>query len=523
MIAAFGDAGSLRGAYEQVDWAATAVGPPDSWSPTLRASLSITLNTRFPVTLLWGPRYVLLYNEAYVELIAGKHPAALGRPAEEVFPEIWDVIGPLLDSVRRGDGSVLMQDLRLDLHRNGFLEECYFTFAYSAVRGAGNAIEGVIDITEEATPRIVTRRRIEALGRLAQALAVLEDLDHLADKVAAALRPAASDLSQVRLHRLHDHDGVAREDLTIAQTADGPLVRIPLASLADPPVEFLLTARLNDALVVDEAYRTFLRLVGSTTAEAIARVAAHQAERRAAALERRMSEALQLSLLTPPVEDDRVQIAVRYRPAAEQAHVGGDWYDSFVLPGGCLTVAIGDVSGHDRRAAADMAQIRNLLRGIAFTVQSPPSAILSALDRAMATLGPSTLATVLLAQLTLPPRPAGGHLLRWSNAGHPPPVLLLPTGQARLLTPPPEPLLGFLSTTTRADHTVELPPGSSLVLFTDGLIERREAERSAAPECLLDVVAQRQQLSADELCDEILKHFGDDLEDDVALTIVRTV
>src|SRR6476620_4427341 len=79
---AFDDAGSLRDTYAAVDWAATSLGPVEDWSPALRTSLTTALSTRFPVTLLWGPDFVLLYNEASVELLADKHPRALGRQSE---------------------------------------------------------------------------------------------------------------------------------------------------------------------------------------------------------------------------------------------------------------------------------------------------------------------------------------------------------------------------------------------------------------------------------------------------------
>ncbi len=103
-------AGGLRRSYEAVDWGATALGPIESWSPTLRNAVDLSLHTQFPVTLFWGPEFVLLYNEAYVPLIADKHPAALGRPARDVFPEAWDVIGPMMRSVFDGQGATWVED-----------------------------------------------------------------------------------------------------------------------------------------------------------------------------------------------------------------------------------------------------------------------------------------------------------------------------------------------------------------------------------------------------------------------------
>ena len=212
---------------------------------------------------------------------------------------------------------------------------------------------------------------------------------------------------------------------------------------------------------------------------------------------------------------------MRYQPADEQAYVGGDWYDSFVCDDGRLTIAIGDVSGHDQEAAVVMAQIRNLLRGIAYTLHRSPSLILSELDRCLFGLGLATVASVLLAQLEPDPG-RQSHTLHWCNAGHPPPVLLAPDGSARLLQSSPELLLGVVPTASRTDHYIKLEPQSSVVLFTDGLIERHRPAASRNPESLIEVLAGHQHLSAEQLCDHLLAHFGDTGDDDVALTVIRT-
>jgi serine phosphatase RsbU (regulator of sigma subunit) len=518
----FDDAGPLRDAYRRVDWSATSLGSPESWSPTLVATLSLALNSPFPITLLWGADFVMLYNEAYVELIAHKHPDALGRSAAEVFPEIWDVVGPMLQSVREDAGPTLMQDLRLDLIRNKFSEECYFTFAYSAVRGVRGEIEGVIDICEETTSRILTRRRLETLRRVIQGLTEVSAFEDLQSRVDDALWDAPEDLRDVRIVRWAAlPDQPADQDLTLTRAADTTIVQLRLAALSAAQVNLVMIGKLSPSLPIDDAYLTFVRLVGSAITDAVNRIQTRQIESQIVLLERQMSETLQLSLLTPPADDERVRIAVRYRPASERAHIGGDWYDSFVLPDKRLTIAIGDVTGHDRHAAAAMAQIRNLLRGIAFSVKSPPSTILTALESAMACYGPTTTATVLLAQFQPAGRP-DRWTMRWSNAGHPPPALLTPEGTAGLLESEAEPLIGWVRPAARSDHTVEIGRGSSVVFYTDGLIERRDLRHSTSDEDLVHLLTGMQDLSADELCDHILaRHSKGSFEDDVALTVVR--
>lgn len=522
MSSLFDDAGALRDAYRKVDWSATSLGSPQSWSPALVAALSLALNSRFPITLLWGADFVMLYNEAYVELIAHKHPNALGRTAEEVFPEIWDVVGPMLRSVHDDIKPTMIQDLRLDLIRNGFAEECYFTFGYSPVRGVGGQVEGVIDITEETTSRILTRRRLETLRRVVHVLAEVSAFEDLQSRVDEALGDSREDLRDVRIVSWAAvADEPAGQDLTLTEAADGTIVRLRVAALSAAQVNLVMIGKLSPALPVDGAYLTFVRLIGSAVTEAVNRIQTRQIEAQMLLLERQMSETLQLSLLTPPVDDERVSVAVRYRPASEQAHVGGDWYDSFVLPDRRLTIAVGDVSGHDRYAAAAMAQVRNLLRGIAFSVRHPPSAILTALESAMACFGPATMATVLLAQLQ-PADRAGRWTMHWSNAGHPPPALLTAEGTAKLLASEAEPLVGFRPL-SRSDHTIELDEGSFVVFYTDGLMERREHKTvTTDDDSLVHVLSGMHDLSAEELCDHILSSYGtSSFEDDVVLTVVR--
>ncbi|WP_369070037.1 SpoIIE family protein phosphatase [Kineococcus terrestris] len=245
---------------------------------------------------------------------------------------------------------------------------------------------------------------------------------------------------------------------------------------------------------------------------------------RAAEQERQVSEALQRSLLTAPYEPDHLQVGVRYLPAAEQARVGGDWYDCFIAPPGVTSLVVGDVAGHDRDAAATMGQVRNLLRGVAVALAGGPADVLAGLDRAMQQLGIGAIATAVLAQVeqTAAERAAGVRTLRWSSAGHPPPVLVEPGGAARLLTTPPDLLLGLAPDSPRADHGVRLEPGATVVLYTDGLVERRDAPLQQGLDWLRDFVAARHELTVEELCDALVAEVAAEHDDDVALLVLRT-
>ena len=122
-------------------------------------------------------------------------------------------------------------------------------------------------------------------------------------------------------------------------------------------------------------------------------------------------------------------------------------------------------------AAADMSQLRTLLRGYAVDRGEFPSDTVQRLDRAMLRLPVDAIASIVLARIE-PASPSGSRRLRWTNAGHPPP-LLLPDGAVQVLRTPPDVLVGIDPTRPRRDHTTHLPVGSTLVLYTDGLIERR--------------------------------------------------
>jgi GAF domain-containing protein len=216
-----------------------------------------------------------------------------------------------------------------------------------------------------------------------------------------------------------------------------------------------------------------LDALAAQCAQALDRIQVRQAERRSTTRVRRLSETLQRSLLTEPPQADDLQIAVRYRPAAQEAQVGGDWYDAFLTPDGATCLVIGDVAGHDRDAAAAMGQLRNLLRGVTHALRQPPAAVLTGLDVAVRDLSVGSLATAVLARVERGAPPL--RTLRWSNAGHLPPLLIGPDGSTALLRSEPDLLLGLDPETPRSDHALDVAPGSTLLLYTDGLVERRGA------------------------------------------------
>ena len=241
--------------------------------------------------------------------------------------------------------------------------------------------------------------------------------------------------------------------------------------------------------------------------------------------QQQLAEGLQRSLLTEPPEPDHAEIAVRYVPAAEAARVGGDWYDAFLQPGGATVLVIGDVVGHDTAAAAAMGQLRGLLRGIATYSDAAPAEVLRGLDSSMTTLQMRTLATAAVARFEQTPDELdrGVTRMRWANAGHLPPLVVNPDGTvAELASWTGDLLLGVDPDARRRESVVTLDRGSTVLLYTDGLIERRDADLDAGLVRLRDTLVELADRPLQELLDALLERLVDGRpEDDVALVAVR--
>jgi PAS domain S-box-containing protein len=243
------------------------------------------------------------------------------------------------------------------------------------------------------------------------------------------------------------------------------------------------------------------------------------------AQQRSFSEALQYSLLTDPPQSQALQIAVRYQPATHDVQVGGDWYDALVTPSGETVIVIGDVVGHDTQATVMMGQLRGLLRGIAYTTGEGPGALLARLEALIEGLALDTLATAIVARV----EPAGDSypsphvLLRWSNAGHPPAMLVRPDGHVQpLVADDVDQLLGVDPTSPHRDHVTALTPGCTVLLYTDGLVERRGSCLDDGIERLTTTLRAVGKWPLERLCDEVLARLAQtESEDDVALLAMR--
>ena len=297
----------------------------------------------------------------------------------------------------------------------------------------------------------------------------------------------------------------------------GPSSAVVLPLTAEARTVGVLTLYQDAGRVVTEEDMAAARQVAGEAARAIARV--HVQSQQA-----QLAEALQRSLLTDPPAIERTTVVARYVPAAEAARVGGDWYDAFLQRDGSPVVVIGDVVGHDTAAAAAMGQLRGLLRGIAHFSGAGPAEVLRGLDEAIAQMHTATLATAAVARLERTTGDAGGWTrLRWANAGHPPPMVLFPDGTVTVLgSGVGDLMLGVDPTARRVESEFPLTPGATVLLYTDGLVERRD---STLHDGTARLVAQLGALAGrplEELCDALLDGMlRGTPQDDVALVAVR--
>jgi serine phosphatase RsbU (regulator of sigma subunit) len=272
--------------------------------------------------------------------------------------------------------------------------------------------------------------------------------------------------------------------------------------------------------VFDAGERALLAGLGRYAAQAVARALLLEQQGAVAAT-------LQQALLTDLPRLEHLQLHARYVPASNTDQVGGDWYDAVVLPDGATSLVIGDVVGHDLQAAAAMGQLRSMVRTLAWTHAGDPAHVLSTVDRAMDGLRAQTMATCLLARVE--PGDGTSRRLRWSNAGHPSPLLVRADGSAEFLTGRADLPLGILTDVDRHDHVVDLPPGATLLLFTDGLVERRERTLPAGLESLRSAGGRHAHRDLDDLVtallDELVHSDARAREgrhgDDVAVLAVR--
>ncbi|MBW4684480.1 MAG: response regulator [Komarekiella atlantica HA4396-MV6] len=327
-----------------LDWSQTPLGAIETWPQSLRSALSICINSRFPIAIYWGWDCLLLYNDAWRPIIGDKHPWSLGRPAREVWSEIWDDIGPELASVLATGEGIFHNDELLSMHRFGYTEECFFEYTFNPIQGQGGVVDGVFNIVTETTYRVLNDRRARLLREVAFKTGTAKTTEEACASTVAALRSDPADIPLALLY-LIDSDGryarlcggtesaldssVSPEIIDITEDNDNGGWAIALAartarSLAindllsrfgelpgspwtEPPQEAMVLpiaatgqGRVTGVLVavasprrrLDDTYRDFFNQLTGQIAMAIANACSYEEERQRAVSEAARSAAL---------------------------------------------------------------------------------------------------------------------------------------------------------------------------------------------------------------------------------------
>lgn len=311
----------------EFDWSQTPLGPFSTWPQSLRTSASLCLASRFPIVLYWGPELVVLYNDAYSQILGAKHPWALGQTCRVCWAEIWDTIGPMLDSVLRNGEATWSDDLLLMLQRYGYPEECYFSFSFSPVRVESGEVGGVFTAVIETTEKVIGERRLRTLRDLAARSATVKSEDETWQIAAKTLEenpadipfavmcqaeaeelrtvatagidpghPFCEELCRTGSSLLHAAKGVANTGVRAKLAIDPSIGDLPRGSWPTPPREVfvlpiaalgqgasgVLVVAVSPAKALDDSYGTFFELVARQIATSVADARAYEEERRRA-------------------------------------------------------------------------------------------------------------------------------------------------------------------------------------------------------------------------------------------------
>lgn len=253
-----------------IDWSSTALGERTTWPQSLQSALSICINSNFPIAIYWGKELVLLYNDAWSPIPGSKHPWAMGKPAIEVWPEIWDDIDPQFKKAFNGmpGGS---RDALLPMQRHGYTEECYFDFTFTPIHGESGKVEGIFNAVIETTYRVINERRSFLLQKLSDSVNSALD-DHVVfEKVNAVLSHAKEDVpfyfiyqideqKKIKLKISSDHERHLQAMWPVDEVINGHTARItdltpylkaiPAGHWPEPPHEAVIVPlKANDGRI----------------------------------------------------------------------------------------------------------------------------------------------------------------------------------------------------------------------------------------------------------------------------------
>ncbi|MCQ8117189.1 response regulator [Methylomonas rosea] len=321
-------AGEMGKLVAAKDWAQTPLGPIESWSQSLRTTVSLCLSSNFPIAIAWGAERTQIYNDGYWPICGAKHPHAMGQDFKECWLSAWPVIGPAFESAATGQTAFLTNQ-RLFIDRNGYLEETFFTFSFSPIHDETGAVGGLFHPVVELTQQSLIERRLEVLRELAYQT---QSVRSVADTLQQLLQTLAShnlDVPFALCYRLDDKSGDAElignvgfdQDTTQTQAlsnirspASWPLaealrtgqnlevdgltnrfgslicapypeppnsaVVLPMPAIGPDCQRYLLVAGVSARRALDEPYRNFYAMLGSAVSSLLVKAQADEDERR---------------------------------------------------------------------------------------------------------------------------------------------------------------------------------------------------------------------------------------------------
>jgi len=328
-LAGGGEMGRL---IRSIDWSGTPLGPVEAWPQSLRTTVSLCLASNFPIDIVWGPKHVQIYNDGYWPICGGKHPRSMGQNFSECWASAWPVIGEAFAQALAGQPSFL-EDQRIFLDRNGYLEETFFTFSFSPIRDETGGGGGLFHPVTETTAKMLSERRTRALRDLSARTGKAKSVEEALALSAQTLTDYDLDLPFVLLYALNpsgqqarligstglkagtaacpDSVGVGASMQSFWPVAEvfcsssavqvddvarrlgpppyGPYDEPPKAALVlpitPPGAEYptvVLVAGVSPRLPMNEAYRSFYDLLASGVTTAVANARAYEEERRRA-------------------------------------------------------------------------------------------------------------------------------------------------------------------------------------------------------------------------------------------------
>ena len=259
-LAGGGEMGALM---RSTNWSRTVFGPVADWPQSLRTALSMMLESQFAMVVAWGPEFRFFYNDRYRPILGTKHPAALGTPGAEIFPEVWAVVGPEFERVRRGEAFAI-DDWLLPLERNGYLENCWFTLSYSPIRDETGGVGGLLAVVAETTGRVEGERRLATLRELARRASDAKTPDQACVNAAHVLDANAIDVPFGLIYLLDREGTIGRRICGIGIASDHPanVETVALASTADDPWCLAEVVRTGRTIVLSDLSRRLGPLPG---------------------------------------------------------------------------------------------------------------------------------------------------------------------------------------------------------------------------------------------------------------------